>query len=438
MSNTKVYYLGEFQPASSILGMFNGTESFIIANPWFPEISGYDKEQDISKPTKIKSANGQRLNSPRVYMRNIETKALIKNYVLAWDNHKYVKGSPRKRYFIAHPATESFQNGQWLNIQTKLKITTSAEPDASDLALVMLNYQLTIGMQILLIARTLDIDLSKYGADEEVNNTKFFERFKSDIVNVINKATGKEPAISFSKEMINSFTNPPVWGRPEDSSIDVPVVLSEDKTTIEEAFQTPWLAVRSVINSSMTKLKDVVKPVLRDVFKTNDWHIAPEIRFFYAKSKKHSDDDTYRKFFNSKIKTVAKPAIDDEKKRPYCMLKTLKKERVMTIDDLMSLWGGTSKTNLPMTPGTAWEGVIFIKPNIDFQYYRQGAPSVVMLANRFTIKKAETLSASDYDDGMDFTEDDGDDENDGDDITSLKKAMRRSPKEDDEYDIDDI
>ena len=436
MSDTKVYYLGEFQPATSVLGMFNGTESFIIANPWFPDVSGYDAEQDISKPVKTKSLNGQRLNSPKIYMRNIETKALIKNYVLAWDNHKYVKGSPKKRYFIAHPAVESFQDGQWKNFQTKLKISSTKITDSSDLAFITFDYQLTIGMQILLIARTLNIDLSKYGADEEVNNVKFFEKFKSDIISVINKATGKEPSITFSKDMINSFTNPPAWGKPEDSSIDVPVKLSEDETSIEEAFQTPWLAVRSVINSAMQKLKDVTKPVLRDVFKTNDWHIAPEVRFFYAKSKRNADDDKYHKFFNSKIKTVAKLDHDDEKKRPYCMLKTSKKSGVMELNDLISLWGGTPKINLPLSSGVSWEGVIFVKPTFDFQYYRQGAPSVVMLANRFTLKKAESSSAGDYDDGMDFS--DEDDDTDDEQLTPLRKTKRLNAGIDDEYDVDDI
>ena len=383
MSSAKVYYLGEFQPATSILGMFNGTESFVIANPWFPEASGFDAEQDIAKPVKTKSVAGQRLNSPRVYMRNVETKALIKNYVLAWDNHKYVKGNQKKRYYIKTPPVEAFKDGKWSNVQTKLKISPLGDIDESDLAFVTFDYQLTIGMQILLIARTLEIDLSKYGADEEVSNTKFFERFKSDIVSVISNATKKEPSITFSKDMVNSFTSPPVWGKPDDEVVDVPVKLSEDETRIEKAFQTPWLAVRSVIHSSMPKLKDSVKPVLREVFKTTDWHIAPEVRFYYAKSKKNTDDDKYHKFFNSKIKAVAKPLPDDEKKRPYAMLKTPTKCEIMSIPDLISLWGGTEKTPLPHTSGASWEGVIFIKPALDFQYYRQGAPSVVMLGNRF-------------------------------------------------------
>ena len=108
----------------------------------------------------------------------------------------------------------------------------------------------------------------------------------------------------------------------------------------------------------------------------------------------------------------------------------------MEISDLMSLWGGTAKTNLPLFSGASWEGLIFFKPTLDFQYYKQGAPSVVMLANRFTLKKVASSSASDYDDGMDFSDEDED--TDDDVVTPMKKAKKLDAGLDDEYEIDYI
>lgn len=408
-----VIHIGSFNCAETIFGMFDGSESFIIANPWFPSISNFSSKYHDIAGSANKNDNGYRLLAPKVSFKDPHTKKFDPFSVLAWTDKA---GVPHSYYFKV-PIAQTFEkDGSFKRNFVNMDVFMP-DPTITDTNIILLSNQLTFGMTVLLVCRAVGIDLTKFNQTEYMNESKHSEisnfedlpdkknaAFMLWISDEVAAAFAKEkitlPKIVFDDEMIKSFRDPPVWGKLiEVGEHLLPVTISEDGTSLTQKFKTFWNAVRDVILPKYTALKKTIPVSLRQVFTMTKHEPIPNCRIETyipeVKEDAPSTTDSGKYVLSNKFR------IKINAKSPSSTYKLVTQRQVsetnihdLTQTELMSLWGGSPQTPAgpPMNKGKRWSGCVYLRVNLDFMYYSVGCPTPVLECAQLSITEPKKVA----------------------------------------------
>lgn len=430
---TLILYAGEIKPAKSVLGMFNGSESFVISNRFFQTESMYDpNKDDITK--RKENDSGFRLSSPHIYWKDPKTGAFVKGCCIAWNEKEH----ERKKYYAMKPSAQAWAGKCWDKQIMKVLISPNDKDNKiqnSEKNLLLIDYQFSIGMQVLLFANVFGIDLSKYGSGEMANDA-FFAKFAEDIDGVCKDlgVSPKEPLI-FEEAMIKSFTNAPYFGKHQ--KIYVPAESQGEDEPIMPAFKTIWDSVADSYKSQLSKkpLKSKCPPALTKILADPTYLPCPNFKLTIGPNKK--EDGKWKNFFDAKLRFTIKFPEKDANFNPNITMYSryqVSKDKIDPINRkfMARLWGGKENAPYPKDKiGALHEGFIFMRPNIDFQYYATGQPTITWAVDKIAIKDIK-ISTVEYADGNDCFQSDSDSD-DSDEEVGRSGAKLAADDDDDGY-----
>lgn len=395
MSKTVVYPENISLP-TSIIDMFNGTGTFIISNRFFPKESGYDETFHDLRVIKPSDKGGFRLGTPSVSWRNQDTKTFDRFFVVAWCDAK----CQAKQYFITKPDPKYFSEDSFARQNVKVSITPNSKDERTRKAeevLCALDHQLVIGMQVLLIANLFDIDFSKFSKD----NSEFFEQLSEGIVKNADEKALKTKEIAFDPAFIDSFTNPPYYGKVNKITMTINKPHDDDEE-LEQSFKSAIDTVRESVQMSVLK-----KKAKNELWRTlTDRKDVPVPQFTHTIYK--NKDEHYTEICSPRLKFVVSFNPKTDKIKRITGVQRATRVMPMTHTDLINAWGGNAVSN----KGSHCEGVIFIVPELSYQYFAQGQPCTLWRVDRMSTRKTQSTRAE-YDDGAEYFDNDG-----GDDINA--------------------
>lgn len=399
-SATQVIFAGEIDVAKSILGIFNGTEAYAIANKYFPKETGYNsKHDDLSTRMASKSDKGFRLKAPTILMRNKNGK-LDKWFIIAWTADK---GS-QKDYFFKAPDSKVNIDEIFKRKRVDLYVSPNSRRDdvrEDDERLAAMDYQLIMATQVLLFANLFGVNLSAY---TEEDNKAFFSRFEKEINGIMEGATGKKGSLSFDDAMIESFTNIPTYGRMENKLL-VPAVaeIQEDEEVLKPAFNSIWDSVKRAFSKQLgnpskylsslkipTDLTSIVSAI-------NYCPIPSAVRKFVKFG------ENYETAFDLRVRI--RPKLDESGGWSRYTRQKISKDKTinLTRDGTYKLWGGSKSSPRPQGKrGESFEGKIFFKPELDLMYFPQGSPTMRWEVDKLSIQKKRVETIDDYDGGEEY------------------------------------
>ena len=180
-----VVYASDIKLPSTVIGMLDGTEDFLIENPYFnvPGIKPVDKKEWL-KPILDKKG-GLFLASLRVYYKGIN-KVFTSKFVIGWTS--VVQGSKvMKEYRINAPfaATESLKQKQKIMVSP-----ATHEEGIDDIKLATLDWQFSMIQDVLCISKIFDINMVKY---KGMDNNVFYKAFIDDVNKILKERSCKQP-----------------------------------------------------------------------------------------------------------------------------------------------------------------------------------------------------------------------------------------------------
>lgn len=396
MSDRKlILFAGKLRPAKNVLSMFNGTEDFVIANRFFPRESHYTEKDDITKAKELEA--GLKMPSPKIWWRDPNTRAYTINYVIVWADDKDDK---EKYYYFFKPPNSAISGNFWKKTMNLSTGTNDKEHPFhnAEKNLIQIDYQLSIAMQILLFANAFNINIGEYGTGE-MSNKEFFTRFGDDIDNVCKEQgiAPKAPLI-FEDAMIESFNQPPPFGK--ENGVPFPA-LENDGEEPQKGFNTVWDSIKDSYGSFLAKkpLKTKCPPCLQKITSSANYVPCPTFKRSFQINK---EDDKYNIRFDTKISLDIKldksnPNYNPDVKDEY-LTRYPKKVGFGVADEKFTahLWGGTPENIFPAGKGQRHMGLIFIKPLLNFKYYKNGTPTIKWKAIRISTHKVKATVSDDF------------------------------------------
>ena len=160
MAQKEVIYAGDITPAKSLIGLLDGTEMFCVENPWFvvPGMRPIDKKTYMElKPSK--ASFGVMLSPVYLLVRTMDRKPFNSKFVIGYTNAR----GERKNYFVMKEYDISKIRE---NVRHKLIVSPGADKQISDENLIKLDQQLCMVMDVLLIAKIMDMDMKVLCSEE--------------------------------------------------------------------------------------------------------------------------------------------------------------------------------------------------------------------------------------------------------------------------------
>lgn len=375
---TDIVYSADIALSDSVLSYLDGTAMFCIATPYFT-VPGVNKP-DQKKYLEFKTQNqyGSMLESPTLWVKPSSSRPFTDKFMIAW-----ARGRSTKKAYYIHKLYEP----ELLLNKFKHQLLVAPDGDAGDEDnnLLKLDNQLCMVMDVLLIAKLFRIDLSTYS--DLKDNTKFYVKFCTDIMNTINSHVDADSKITkddfkISKDYINMF-------------MDLPVYLNRDRKVLPlKELGKP----KSLIPTLWSKIYDICTSLdLGNKF--GQWSAVIKANAGAVPLIKHIDrlnkaTNTHDKLFSAKIEFYHVLKETDKGFNPrvkpgFCTQRMIAPGKFEPIKpaQLCDLWGSTVD-NPKATNGSTNSGCIFLKPQIDFKFYGQGNPAVNWKAEQIVLKRS--------------------------------------------------
>lgn len=390
-------YATDIKLPKSLIGLLDGSEQFCFENPYF-NVAGMSKP-DKKSFLEVKGTNskfGVMLNQIYILFKganNVFTRYYAIGYTETVNTGTRIDKKP-KEYFIMRPfdVTDLSKTNKYKLIVSPAK----GEILNEDIALLKLDYQFSMVMDVLCISKILDIDLSKYSG---MNNEKFYKSFIDDI-NTILKEKGAKKLMEFDEALVASFDNPPIFGKSTRGDT-IPIYDLESST--ESAFETLFMSFYNSVSQIKSKLKGWEKVLQRP-----NCAAFPSIRYMDFEKKGSEDETEHVKRFDSRLTFIIQLSPSDtgyNSKFPEGLITRQQVNRTkidkMTKATLPKLWGGAMSDD-DKTRGATQKGCLYIVPQPVYRYYEKGCPTIDWRVEKVATQRVQTTAMSDYDEGCDF------------------------------------
>lgn len=382
----------------TVIGLFDGSEQFCFENPYFsvPGITKPDMKTFLElKGTQSKF--GVMLKQNYIFLKGANG-VFSKNYAIGYTetvNTGTRIDKKAKDYYIMKP----FEVKD-LSKSYKYKLIVSpakGEILKEDIVLITLDYQFSMAMDVLSIAKILDIDLSKYKGK---NNEAFYKAFINDI-NAIIKPKGAKKEIDYDEEFVKSFNEPPIIGKNERGDI-TPVCILDDGKSFEPLFDTLFTKFYSCVASIKKQFKGWERVLQRP-----NCAAFPSIKFIELE-KKNGDDTEYVKRFDGRFTFIIQlssgdPGLNDKIYDGLITRQQMTKTKIdkLTKATLPKLWGGALSDD-DKIKGATQRGCLYIVPQPIYRYYEKGCPTIDWRVEKISCRRIASSADVDYDEGCDF------------------------------------
>lgn len=406
MTRQVVLYASELNLPKNIIEWIDGSGQFCFANPWFdvPGIGKIDKKTYLDM--KPDSQYGIYLNSPYLYVRDINgVFASSYNFPIGYANISK-QGSQitkiPKDYWICRPYDTS---NYCRNMKCKIDVSPMKSGDTydkADINMVTMDYQVSVVMAVLLLAKINELNLTTY---KGLNNLQFLTKLCTEINGVMKERIPKPVEIDTSTIDIlaNSFTDPPFYTKNSKNEL-IPVY---DLDGSEPSFTDIYTLFREAV----IKGKGLGKyGAWEKVLKKPVGGIIPTIRYSPYESKRDGDG-VYK--MNLKCRFVFNVLVDrtdpeykaENAKRSAKMQISATELKALHKNDMPALWGAIAAQEneaQPTARGMAHKGCIFLNYNPIFRYSEKAGPTMEWIVSRLAFSKREKVTHEEFMDGADF------------------------------------
>lgn len=397
MSGIEVIYASEIKPVSSILGVFKGTESFCINNPYFniPGMPNITPEQYMEK--KQKTA-GWTLNNIQIGVKsksNEDANLYTRRFVIGYNEN----ADTRKPFYVARP----YDTTQILKAyKHKVNINPNSF-SALDKGLSGLDYILCEAINAGIGLKLGDIDMRNYA--ELTDNRAFFNKWAEDLTNYFKaKVNGKKlkGQITVSDEYIHSLTHTPFFITFEGKKF--PVTDTDDPNT---KIVSPLASLYEFCREN--NLLRTLESNWQCIIKSNCTMIPTIINIRYKNKK-----DEIISTINSRFSIYTEQEEKDPNKKPFTtyIVKLEEGKHKITHDDMLSLWGSnrddvmTNTKDPRVKKGLMHDLKLYLLPTVSYGIYKQGNPYIEWRVDKINVMPKATNSNKDYTDGDTFNDKD--------------------------------
>ena len=389
-------YASDIVKATSVIGLLDGTEQFCFENPYF-NVAG------ITKPDKksfLDTASGNTkfgviLRQINIYYKgtnNVFTNRYAIGYTETVRNGERVDKNP-KEYVIMKP----FDVTDLGDRQRHKLLVSPVNVSREDLNLLTMDYQFTMVMDVLCIAKILNIDLAKYAGQ---NNVNFYRAFIIDI-NEILKEKGAKKTIEYDDILVSSFDNPPVFSKSSRNDI-IPIYDLENN--LEPAFNTLFTSFYESVSQIKSKLKGWEK-----VLQRANCAAFPTIKYTCFEKKTSEDEITeHGKRFDCRLTFIIQLSAGDKGFNPKFPDSLVTRQQIsrtkiekLTKTTLPKLWGGSLSDDDTNTRATQ-KGCLYIIPRPLYSYFEKGSPTIEWRVEKIATQRIQNDAMNDYDEGIEF------------------------------------
>lgn len=419
--NKQFIYANNIVLPKSVIGLLDGSEQFCFENPYFqvPGTKPVDKklflEPRQSKRPKSGSEYGIMLNSPYIYVKsNSSSNVFTTNYAIGYTE---IRGSTKikKEYFIMKPyQTPNLAETSKVKLMVRPRKSSTGETLIEDKVLIQLDYQFSMVMDVLIIAKILDIDLAEFkGQDNDNFYPNFVQRIndflKSKSVNLPNKVINTEDD-EFAA-FVASFEKAPIILK--DKKDILPITITEGGKDIQEPFKQLFAMFMNAISGQRAILSKWKHFTIPDVYAGT----IPSFRYAAYWNDKNPQDPKYeslidiRLVFNYQLEPGDKGY--NEKIPDFVITRqqvNKREQRKLTKYTVPTLWGGSlTDGNESTRKGMGQSGCLYIIPQASFKYYKQAGPTIEWRVEKAILNPVPMTNSTEYDEGNEFMEGDIDD-----------------------------
>ena len=280
----------------------------------------------------------------------------------------------------------------------------SKELTPDDLNLILFNWQISMAMDVLLICKILNLNLTKY---KGFDTAKFYHTFIED-VNKILKEKKATSLIKPDEELAKSFSQPPVCSKSKRND-DIFVY------NLEEADTPAFIPLMQAFYESITSVKGKLSFPFKGielVWKRPNCFTMPSIRL-RAYTNPNDEEGNVIQTIDSRltfITSVDKTDKEFNPKFPEGLITTKQctktKKVKITKADLPELWGATEFVPNPERHESAkFSGCIFLAPSLSYSFHEKGSPSVDWRVDTYALNRVVQSKSEEVEDAGDFLED---------------------------------
>lgn len=441
--NKQFIYANNIVLPKSVIGLLDGSEQFCFENPYFqvPGTKPVDKklflEPRQSKKPKSGSEYGTMLNSPYIYVKsNSSSNVFTTNYAIGYTENR---GSTKikKEYFIMKPyQTPNLSESSKIKLMVRPRKSSTGETLIEDKILIQLDYQFSMVMDVLIIAKILDIDLSEFkGQDNDNFYPNFVQRINDFLIKekLSNKVINTEDDVFAA--FVASFEKAPIILK--DKKDILPITITAGGKEIQEPFKQLFAMFMTAIAGQRTILSRW------KYFGTPDVYAGaiPSFRYAAYWNDKNPQDSKYeslidiRLVFNYQLESGDKGY--NEKMPDFVITRqqvNKREQRKLTKYTVPSLWGASpTDGNESTRKGMGQSGCLYIIPQPSFKYYKQAGPTIEWRVEKAILNPVPITNSAEYDEGNEFMEGDIDDINET--ITALDNIKQLNSDSGNEPDL---
>lgn len=419
--NKQFIYANNIVLPKSVIGLLDGSEQFCFENPYFqvPGIKPVDKklflEPRQSKKPKSSNDYGTMLNSPYIYVKsNSSSNVFTTNYAIGYTENR---GSTKikKEYYIMKPfQTSNLSETSKIKLMVRPRPSSTGEILIEDKILIQLDYQFSMLMDVLIIAKVLNIDLAEFKGQ---TNENFYPNFVKRINAFLTKIGENDKIINTEDAafatFVESFETPPVLLKTKKEISPVEIVNNGKKTqrTFKQLFAR-FMAALEDHDDILSKWDYLRTPMYAGA--------VPTFKYAAYLSKKNPQEPKYeetvdvRLIFNYQLDPTDKGY--NEKIPDFVITRqqvNKREQRRLTKHAVPSLWGGSpTDDNESTRKGMGQSGCLYIIPQPSFKYYQQAGPTVEWRVEKTILTPVATANSVEYDEGNELMDEDIDDIND--------------------------
>ena len=397
MKMTKQFiYASDIVKATSVIGLLDGSEQFCFENPYF-NVAGITKpdKKTFLDPSGANSKFGVILRQINIYYKgtnNVFTNRYAIGYTETIRNGGQVNKKP-KEYVIMKPFDVTD-----LGDRNRHKLLVSPnEISKEDTNLLIMDYQFTMVMDVLCIAKILNIDLSRYARQD---NNNFYKAFIGDINEII-KEKGAKKTIEYDDILVASFDNPPVFSK---SSRNDVIPIYDLENNLEPAFNTLFSSFYEAVSQIKSKLKGWEK-----VLQRANCYALPTIKYTCYEKKTGDEEITeHGKRFDCRLTFIIQLSTGDKAFNPKFPDSLVTRQQIsrtkiekLTKTTLPKLWGGSVSDDDTNTRAIQ-KGCLYIIPRPLYSYFEKGSPTIEWRVEKIATQRIQTDAINDYDEGTEF------------------------------------
>lgn len=350
-----VLYGNDIKPASSLIGLLDGSEQFCISSPFF-EVPGIIPEKKTDFLTKgSESQYGFALKAPSLYARPNDDSPYVKYFKIA----VAVAPGIKKNFTVRKPY------GAATNFLTKnkesLSMILNREADQVDEKLCLIAHQFSCVLDVLLISKILDINLTEFKNDKD--NTAFYTKFCTKATEIMSSKTDLEDhKLKVTENFIKSFTKCPFY------------MKRDKKYGPIFDFGNPKSRMISLMNAFYKLNSDIDNSYLGEHSRlvADSSYSIPNIMkedYLNNKTNKHGSNVLLNGIVIIKLEE-GEEGYNEKMNHIATKLKCKKSvTNPLTRNDVPTLWGGTV-SNTVASIGKSHTGCLYIVPTVTTKCYK--------------------------------------------------------------------